>query len=239
MIPGFKLIRRLVIAVVILGVLFVGANIYGERVAEDRIADAVRDTFSLEERPTVDLRAFPIVLSIVRGRVAGVEFFVDDLTVEGLRIRDLDVTLEDLAISGGLLGGSLSATVAGGSVGVRIRQSDVNAYLKDQGEDARVRLAEGTVRVRVRGVLLGARRTVRATGALRLRGTTLRFVPERVTVDGDPPPPGLERDARRRARFAVEIPELPGGFRLERVEPHRRFLELGAVLADDEIELRA
>ena len=237
---GLKIVRRLLITLAILGGLFAGLNVVGERFAEDRLADVVAARFDLEQPPAVDLDVFPIVMAIIRGRLPGLRVTATDVRVEDLSVERLDVVLRDVGVEGGLLGGGDLAVVVGeGSVEVRVAQAAINAYLKERGEDARVRLSSGTVRVSVTRTFLGQTRRYEATGRLRLSKQRLIFEPGRVTVDGRPAQ-GPEADlAREQATLDVRIPRLPGGFRPTEVEPAEGALVLRATLEDRKLSLSA
>src|SRR5712691_11570633 len=101
----FRLFRRLLIPLVVLGALFFGANVYVQHVAEDRVASAVRDEFHLSAKPSVDITGFPIIFKIFSGTLPRVSFRAAHATFQGLAVSDIVVDLHDLVAEGGLLGG--------------------------------------------------------------------------------------------------------------------------------------
>jgi len=232
-------LRRLAIALVILGGLFVGANIYAERLAEERLGDAVAVAFGLSEAPEVDLSVFPIATRIFTGTLPEVTFTADDITVEDLTVASLTVELRDVEVVGGLLGsGKLAVEVGEGNVTAIVSEDGVNELLATRDQRATVRLlADGRVRARAVRTFLGARRTIVSVGRLELRRRTLTYTADEVTVDGEEPPSVLEQEARRRATLAVMIPELPGGFRAQELQVEEDQVTLLASVSGSRINL--
>lgn len=237
MIPGFRLLRRLAIGVVILGALFVAANVVAERVAEDKIAQAVQKHFELAVRPTIRIGGFPILLNVVRGDLPEVSFEARNLRVQDLTVALVRVRLDSIHASG-LFGGGLRVTVGRGSVLAQVTDAALNVYLKSHGQNATIRLREGqTAVVRATRPLAGRNRKIVATGAVRYARGRFTFTPRTVTVDGQVPPPGFEQEARRRSTLSVALPTLPGKIAIDRVETHAGFARLSAVLKDQRISL--
>jgi hypothetical protein len=234
-----RTLRRLAIVLVILGGLFVAANVYAERVAEDRLGDAVAVAFGLSEPPDVDLSVFPIATRIFTGMLPEVTFTAEDVTIEDLRLSSLEVRLRDVEVIGGLLGsGKLAVQVAEGNVMAIVSEDAVNELLAARGERATVRLlADGRVRARAVRTFLGARRTIVSVGGLALRKRTLVYTAGEVTVDGEEPPPGVEGEARRRSKIEARIPELPGGFRARELTVTEGRITLAATLSEQRVDL--
>lgn len=236
--PGFRLLRRLFITFAVLGALFVGANIWLAGFAERQVAKAVASSFELERQPSVDLRGFPLVISVLQGRLDGATIVAEDLTVEDLPVARLEVDVNDVNLVGGILSGSLTSIAVGdGSVMARIEQPAVNRFLKARGEDAKVTLREGSVRLATTQTFLGASRRIVATGPLSLRDGVLRFDPRTVTVDGQRPSEPFLSEAKRRARLRVRLPDLPGRLVPRSVEVIQGAIRLKASLKDSQLDL--
>ena len=232
--------RKLLILVLILGVVFVGGNVYGERFAEDRIAVAVRDAFGLSKTPEVEIDGFPIVMKVFSGSLPSMTVNARDVRVRDLEVAALTVVLEGIEVEGGLLGdGDLVVVVAEGSASAEVDEAAVNALLRDRGEDATITLLpDGRARVRAMRPFLGVPRRFVATGRLVLEGQRLVFDARRVTIDGRDPPPGFEAEARRRATVSVDLPKLPGGFSIDELATEQGSLTLTASAQDKRITLR-
>lgn len=233
-----RILRRLLILGVVLGGLFVGGNVVAENAAESRLAAVARDAFGLDATPTVQLDVFPIVTKIISGELPGLTITAEDVTVDDLAIATLVATLRDVRVDGGILGGAdLSVTVGEGSVTAEVTQQAINALLKRRGERATVALTPGRARVTATRTFLGRDRKLVATGRVVLRKRTLVFEPDSVTVDGEPPPRALEAEAERQATVEIDLPALPGGFRVNRVDVSDGMLVLTADVSDRRIDL--
>lgn len=234
MVPGLRWVRRLLVLVVLLGGLFIGLNIVAERMAEDRIEVAAQRTFGLEDRPTVDVRGFPVLVHVVQGRLPQVAIDAERATVADLALTDLRVLLDEIAADGGLLGGGrLTLSVASAVVDARATQESVLALIRKQGIDVTsLRLVEGGARVGAFREIGGEVRRIDARARVSLSGRTLRIDPTSVTVEGRAPSGELRRRALRATTVRVRLPKLPGGFTVTRisVEPGRVLLR---ALAED------
>lgn len=236
--PGTKLVRRALTIVLILSVVLFGANAWMTSFAERQVATAIKRSFELERDPMVELRGFPILLAVLRGRLEGVGVLVEDMKIEDLRVARLSVELDDVELVGGILSGSVTTIRVGeGRVIARVDQKAVNRLLRARGEDAVVRLRPGSVRATSSGTFLGARRTIVASGSMKLQDGVLRFEPESVTVDGEVPPEPLRSEAERQARIAVELPALPGNLTPTRIQVIKGAARLSVALADSELDL--
>lgn len=236
--PGSKLVRRLLISAVIVFALVLGANAVITGFAERQVGKALKTAFDLSSEPKVDLHGFPILLDVARGRLSGVTIEAEDLKIQDLRIAKLTVELDGVELVGGILSGSATRVrVKEGRALARVDQKAVNQLLRARGEDAVVRLREGSVRARSTETILGARREVVATGSISMRDGALRFDPERVTIDGEVPPEPFRSEAERRARLSVELPKLPLGLVPSRVQSIPGAARLQVTLEETELSL--
>lgn len=230
---------KLGIVAAIVGVLFASANVLAERVAEDRVADAVAREFDLSRRPEVDLSGFPILFRLLRGGLPDVRFSARSIVAGDLQIASLSVGLTRLDGEGSILKGPYSITVGKGSATVVVDEEGVNALLASRDEDATVRINKGAVRVNTEIEFRG-RRKVSAAARVQLRGNRLLItpVPGSVTVDGEPAPPSLEAEARRAATSDIQLPTLPGGIKPTSLTLTPGEVTLTAVLDARTIEVR-
>lgn len=209
----------------VLGGLFVAGNVVAERIAESRIAGGLQRAFGLREAPAVDLAVFPIVTNILSGSLPGLSIAATDVQIEDVTFAEVSIEMRDLEVHGGLLGGDFSVSVGEGNVSAIVTQEEIERVLAERDERARVRIGRNRVRIRADRTFLGATRRIDATGRLVLEKKVLRFIPEEVLVDGEPPPPALAERARAEAERSATLPSLPGGFR-----PSRLTLRAGAVI---------
>jgi DUF2993 family protein len=234
-----RLLRRLLIPIVVLAVLFFGANTYVEHVAEDRVASAVRDEFHLAAKPSVDISGFPIIFKIFSGTIPGVAFRAARATFQGLAVDDIVVDLRGITADGGLLGGGkLAVRVSSGSVSARATDASVGAYLRAHGEQVTIAFHEKRATTSTVRRVFGANRRIVASGPVTKKGDRLVFTPQRVTVDGKRATGSLGRIARATATFSVTLPALPGGIRSYEIATHEGFLELVATIRGQKVVIR-
>lgn len=235
-----RLLRWILIPLVVVGLLFLGANLVVQHVAESMLATAVKDSFHLPAPPSVDVGGFPVIVDILRGRISRVSFSASGATIEGLAIDDIVVVLTDVGAKGGFLHGAPPAiSVAEGTVTGRISQASVNAYLAAHSQNATLTFHDGTVVARTTRVFLGARRELVARGTIAREGSSLVFRPSSVTVDGRAPPFGTEALAKQKATVSVALPSLPGGISSYRVAAVEGALTVTAALHDATVDLSA
>jgi hypothetical protein len=235
-----RLIRWLLTPIIILALLFVGANLVVQHLAEGKIATALQSTFHLSSKPAVKISGFPIILNIVNGKIPRVSFDAAGAAFEGLTIQQIKVALVDVTADGGFLrGGSIRLTVGAGTVQARATDAAVNAYLKAHGQNATMAFHAGRVVVRAVRSFLGRPRALVATGTVAREGTSLVFRPSSVTIDGKPPPPGSEGLAKQKTTIKVQLPKLPGGITSYGVKSVDGAISIMAVLRDQLLDLSA
>jgi hypothetical protein len=238
-IPGFRFLSKLVLLAVILGALFVGANQWVKAQGEKRIAQAIDKNFGVKDAQ-VTIDDFPVLVHIFSGKLAALSIKADDVTVHGLQLHTLRVRLDDLRVTGGIIGGGrLSVKVGHGTLSTQITQAGIDAYLAAHKQNATIELHEDSAVLHARRMIAGRMRTLDATGTLVLLRSSqvLRFQPASVRVDGHVPPPPLEAEAKRRATIDVSIPKLPGGIKAESVQVHEGIATVTADFDDKTLSL--
>lgn len=228
---GLRILRRFLVLALLLGGLFVGANIVVERIAEGALATGAQRAFDLPARPEVDIDAFPIVLRIVSGEIPSVSARATDVPLgDRLVARTVSIEMEALEVSSVLSGEQVRFTAGRGHALAEATEGALNDFLRRTGEDVRVDLRDGSVAVRATADFGGRSHRVVARGTLRLRRGVISFTPRSVTVDGKPPPAAFEGRARRETTFEARLPELPGGLRVSALEVKDGLLRLSADL---------
>lgn len=234
-------LKRLLIPLLVLGILFFGGNVVLQGVAQDRIAQAAQSTFGLQQKPEVELEGFPLLVRVFTGSLPGMTFRAGEVEIEGLRFRELIVRMEDIDAVGGLLrSAELEVMIGRGEVRGEATDDAVNAFLEQQDERARISFHPNRrATVRTTEMFAGSRRRIVAEGKVELLEAEqqLRFTPEELTVDGEPPPPGFRDLARRRSTITVGIPRLPGGFKVTTIQSGEGFVAFAAVLEDFEFPI--
>jgi DUF2993 family protein len=208
-----RLVRWLLGPIAVLALAFVGANLVVDKVAEDRVADDVRDTFELDAKPTVRIDSFPLLITLARHDVSSVTITARNVVSGGLQLRTVRVALDHIAAGYEILSDtSADIRVRRARASARVSDSALNAYLARRGVDAEVELLKDQVFVLTSFQSQGRRHTIRAGGKLSVRRSTLQFDPGTVLVDGSRPPGSVAARARREAAFRVSLPRLPGAF---------------------------
>jgi hypothetical protein len=215
--PGFgktarvtRLGRLLLIVVGALVVLLVVADIAGRVVAQDMVASRLEDSLDLSEKPSVSLHGFPFLLHAAEGSFPSATASADSLTAQGVTIRSVALTLDDLRFSPGDLLGGRHTTVraASGQGTATMTGAGMTDALGAQGVDLTVEIADGKVRVRSSSFPVSIEARISLSG----RTLTLRSA-----------------DTRIPASFSVRLPEFVDG--LQFTDIHLQGSE--AVLAFD------
>lgn len=239
-----RLLLRLGVTLGVLAVLFAGANIAAERLAEDRLAAFAQDSFDLRSRPEVALDAFPILVRIFAGDLPAVSFSASGIRAQGLTLRSVEIELQGIRFPGGILGllsnpENSRVIVARGRASAEASEKDLNGFLAGKKVGASVRLLDGRAILRARRIVGGRSRMLEAAGRIRLGRGAIFFDAGGVTIDGRDPPAAYRAEARRAASFRVDLPKLPGGLRVQRLEIRRGLVRLSATVRDYEMRLRA
>ena len=196
-------------AVAALLVLPVAADRVAAEVLEHRLASRLACVAALPTAPDVTVGGFPVLNQLAAGRLDEVRVSAADVTVSRMTLRRVSVVARDLALSGGLTAGSLTAdaTVDWAAVGrlggaARIAGADDGGRLVLEAE------------VPVRGITLPA--TVYAEIAL--SGDALIVTPAEIELSAlgvRLPAERLPAAARQSRR--IDLPALPAGVAYERV----------------------
>ena len=221
--------------------LFILASVVVESFAESQLASGMRSTLDLEEKPEVQIEAFPILYRVFQGRIPRVRVEADSFAVEGLEIAELALDMRGVKTSIGTLirQNRFDLSVERGSASARITQDAVNAFLKREKVDAVATLRDGDLVTVVNDeVIAGTRHRFTATGRLSLDGRVLAFKPTQFTMDGAPVPSALRTRARRETSFSVEIPKLPVNILPNEVSVRPGQLTLTANLDETTIRIR-
>ncbi|MGH2793250.1 MAG: LmeA family phospholipid-binding protein [Actinomycetota bacterium] len=235
------ILRRIVYFLAIPILLFVGGSVVVESFAESQLANGMRSTLDLKERPSVQIESFPILYRVFQGRIPRVLVEAETFVIEGLEIAELTIDMEGVKTSFGTLvrQNRFDLTIEKGSGNARITQTAINAFLAREKKDVVVTLGAGeVVTVTADEVIAGTRHRFVATGKLKLGGRVLTFTPTRTTMDGLPVPSALRPRARRETTFSVEIPKLPAGITASRVVVSEGQLALIANLDDFVLKVR-
>ncbi|MEP6665275.1 MAG: DUF2993 domain-containing protein [Nocardioidaceae bacterium] len=96
--------RRLLIAVVVLGLIAVAGDRVAENIAEGQIASAVRDNQHLPSEPSVEFAGFPFLTQVLGNDVQEVKLTMPAVDAEAgdterVRVKDVSATFYDVSTS--------------------------------------------------------------------------------------------------------------------------------------------
>ncbi|MEU9333793.1 DUF2993 domain-containing protein [Streptomyces sp. NPDC048290] len=223
-----RALRILLIAVVILGGLFVGADRLAVYFAEDEAAGRVQSTEGLTRKPDVSIKGFPFLTQLAGGELDDVELGIATYQVptgggEQIRIDDLTANMKGVEFSGDF--SSATAATATGSATIAY------AELLKAARSEPTEIAPG-ITARVTGLSDGGDGKIKVAVEVEapVIGTRDLSVLSTVRVDGDnvevrtdslPELAGVdlaESAIRQITDFQQVIDSLPGGVRLDRVQ---------------------
>jgi hypothetical protein len=212
--------RRPIVILSVVGLLVVvliAADFAAGRIFESQARKALQAKLGLEQPPAVQVRDFPFLFSLARGRLSTVDVAATDLVTDGVTVEDLQLTMHDVVIQRQLaLGQAGSVTVERVDGRARISEKEINRALADRLQGATVRLDERGVQIQARQVILGQPVDTLIRGRLEARGGKLVFVPEQVDAGGVSLP-AATLEALRSRGFEYPLPPLPGDLTPERV----------------------
>lgn len=238
MIPGFGIIRRLMFTAILLLGALVGGSLYLEGQAERRLAGVVQERFDLSSEPTIDIGGGLLLLNVFQKRLPSLSIASRSAKVDKVPIEGFTATLKDLTLDGSILDpAALKVTVGEGTVGATVTERAVNDLLDRKGVDSTIDLTAERVRVRATRTIGGKRRKLVATGTLSVKGSTLRFTPKSVTVDGEKASDASLERAKKETTVAVKLPKLPGGFTVDSLKAQDGSLGVVARLDGEQISL--
>jgi hypothetical protein len=214
------MLRRLVIALVVLVGLLALADRGLAMAAGNATADQIRVHEGLRERPDVRFRGFPFVTQAVHGNFRAVDVTARDVERGGLTIDRIDAHLEGVKVnlSKALKGRVVAVPVREGTATVRLTYGDLQTYLANRPGKIRIAVREGQVVViSTFGVPGAGQVEVEGTPTVKVSGDSIRVVVNntKATVGGTRLSASLASQAGVRSSFTVPLKDLPFGIRLE------------------------
>lgn len=225
-----RLVTRLVVPLLVLGVLLVAADRAGawaaERAVADQVAAELEDQGVDSAPPEVTVDEVPFLTQVVAGRYDSVTVRLRDLGLAGMdaaQVRGARATLvaSDVHADVGTLASGEGEVVADRVDGtVRVAYDDVVAQLGFDGVDLSAGSASDLVRVRAPVSAFGAQLTAVGTARVTLADQQVRVSVEELTLEEDPGMPGGDEAlaaAAERLSASVTLPALPYGLTVESV----------------------
>ncbi len=187
---------------------------------ESRLATNLQERYGLEKKPEVEVSSdFPPELLV--GRIGRIEVLMDELTRQGIRLRDVRITLKDADVSViSLVRGDIEREIQTASLVAEAPEKSINDYLRENDlglEDGKIDVSPQEVVYRMQDALSGASASVSLE--LKVAGPyTIEVVPKKVRVEEIELPAFLTKRLTSGGR-TLKVSELPLGAKLTSVKP--------------------
>jgi hypothetical protein len=206
--------RKLLIGVAALAVLFVAVDRISVAVAENQISERLTSAYGLPQRPGVSITGFPFLTQVAMGEYRQIDVSASQVPAGGATLHDLNVRLTGVHAT-------VSQVLGSGSSMVTADRAAGSAMLGFGTVDRRLpggfQLHRDGKNLSVSGRLAyhGAHIPLSATVSLGVSGSGISVTPVKVSV---PPLPGLPVSAySSRLRIVVPLSTLPLHLRLRSV----------------------
>ena len=223
--------RKLLIALVILVVLFIAVDRIGVVLAEDQIASRIATAYNLPTDPGVSITGFPFLTQVVTGNYQQIDVTADQVQADGATLHDLNVHLTGVhATISQLLGSGTSTVTADRAAGSAL----VGWATVDQRLPRGFRITPDGKNLMVSGKLSYHGLEVPVTGsvALGVSGSGITVTPENVSLPGGI---SLPVSSVSQLRFVVPLGNLPLHLHLTSVQVTPGGLRIGAAARNVQI----
>ncbi|WP_030610246.1 LmeA family phospholipid-binding protein [Streptomyces sclerotialus] len=230
-----RALRRLLVLLVVVGVLFVAADRLAVDFAEDKAAEKIRGSLGLSGTPQVSVKGFPFLTQVASGTLTQVDASLGGIeaTAEGhrLRVTELSAQFHDVKLSSDYTSIEGAASATGEA---RISYADLT---KAAGEGVRISYGGaggGKSQVKISP-------DVPVLSSLDVVGTVSTVGGDTIRLRADELPalctavPGCEDKVRARTDHDWKLDELPAGLKLDRVTTTRDGIVLSATGTDVEL----
>lgn len=207
--------RKLITAVVVVVILFVGADRIVHAVAEHELAAQIRSSQQLPATPKVHLDGFPFLTQVIRGRYDGGRIVVEGLRTPRMRIDRLDATVTGVRLP-------LSALVHRNVSRVPVRHVTATVHIGYPALAAALDVpgltlagsgGRLTVSVTTNATVVG-RVMLSGSAAIGVSGGTLTVHDVRLGAQGGSVPASVLDPAAKRIARTVPLNDLPYGLHL-------------------------
>lgn len=210
-------LRALLIAVLLIGALFIGADRVVAAVAENKMADQLQQRLALTATPEVSLNGFPLLTQAIAGTYQEIEVSATGLEVSGYRDLELDVRLRDvdLPLSKAIQGDVSEAVAKTAEATVRVPETSISEVA---GVDVEIDSASGsTVTMSTNLGLLGSSVPVSITADAQIEGSTVQLTVLEATAADVTLPSDVVSSISDSLALSVPVPALPDGMSLQSV----------------------
>lgn len=221
--------RKLIVTVLVLFVLFGFADRGLKYLAERAVSQQIASNYQVSGDPDVTAHGFPFINQVVGGHYGQIDIDIDEVTKDGVEVDDLDATMHDVHASlMDMVGHNAKTVTAENAEGTATipylsvdKQLPAGLRVKPHGSKL-----EAVGKVHVAGLTL----PVKAYLKLRIsRSGVITATPSKVKVGHAHVPTAL---VKRALRFHVPLVGLPMNLHLTAVQPGSDGLHVSARASD-------
>ncbi|MEU6496788.1 DUF2993 domain-containing protein [Streptomyces sp. NPDC046994] len=233
-----RALRRLLIVVLVLGVLFVVVDRVAVHFAESEAADKLRASEGLTDTPDVSIKGFPFLTQVAGGELDDIEVGIKNYEAPGgdggekIRIDDLNADMKGVKFTGDY--SSATAATATGTALISydelLRTAKAEPTQVAPGVTARVvGLSDGgngKIKVAVEATVLGKTLPdpVTVLSSVTVQGKTVKVHADTLPKFGGVRP--AEGRVRAVTDFQQAVDQLPGGIRIDSVQAAEKGVEV-------------
>jgi hypothetical protein len=212
---------RALIALLVVVVLLVVIDRVAVAVAERQIADRVQTSQGLDEKPSVDIRGFPFLTQVIRGRYREVSATAHGLDEDGLRLSQVTVVADGVRVDlGDLINRTVRSVPVDSARGqVLLDYDDLNAYLATRVEVPKVTVRRSGSDLRVTGTvqipILNRSLSLSGNAKVDIAGDQITLLPTAVNALTGFVPEFAQGSAREALTVRFTLRNLPFGVRLD------------------------
>ncbi|MBW8702484.1 hypothetical protein MBT84_23085 [Streptomyces sp. MBT84] len=233
-----RALRRLLIVVLVLGVLFVVVDRVAVHFAESEAADKLKTSEGLTDTPDVSIKGFPFLTQVAGGELDDIEVGIRNYEAssgdggEKIRIDDLNADMKGVKFTGDY--SSATAATATGTALISydelLRTAKAEPTQVAPGVTARVvGLSDGgngKIKVAVEATVLGKTLPdpVTVLSSVTVQGKTVKVHADTLPRFGGVQP--AEGRVRAVTDFQQAVDQLPGGIRIDSVRAAQKGVEI-------------
>jgi hypothetical protein len=213
--------RKLLVLLLVLAVLLVVADRVAVGVADGQIADRVRTSQNLPEKPSVKIAGFPFLTQVARGRYQDVQLEARGLERDGLRLDDVRIDAQGVRVDvGDLMSGTVSSVPVDHARGsVLLTYDDLNAYLAQRVQVPKLTVARSGSDLKVTGTVnvpvIDRPVSLSGNAAVSIEGENVTLFPTAVEAVTGFLPSFAQGSAKEALTVRFALRGLPLGVRLD------------------------
>lgn len=203
-------VRKLIVALVVLALLLVGADIAGRLIAQQKASQAIATKLATATEPSVRIHGFSFLLQAVGGDYSHITATSNDLTVGPVNQVSAQVDLYDvtLPLSDALGGKVEELTAKRAQLRAVIPGDQLTALLQQPGMTL-APAADGTVRVSTTIAVDGRTFPITVDVGITIADGSLTLTARPITAAGVQVPAALAGELQKRLTTSIPLRSLP------------------------------